>query len=101
MSGALGEQDSGSKLIGEALKVMNDTAAEVRNASGEMHEKSDKIISEMHALEESSHKMVVNMSEMSQGAERIAATGTQLQSISDGLQEAIGSVEAQINQFQL
>ena len=101
MHNALTEQDSGSKLIGEALKVMNDTAADVRNASGDMHEKSEHIIEEMHSLEASSEKMVGNMKEMNVGAERIAATGNQLQSISEGLNEAILSLDDQINQFQL
>ena len=101
MNNALSEQDSGSKLIGEALKVMNDTASDVRNASGEMHEKSQRIIDEMHALETSSQEMVTNMNEVSSGAERIAATGTQLQSIAGGLQESIEAVDVQINQFQL
>ena len=80
---------------------MNDTASDVRNASGEMHEKSQRIIDEMHALETSSQEMVTNMNEVSSGAERIAATGTQLQSIAGGLHESIEAVDVQINQFQL
>lgn len=86
------EQQEGSKQIGEALKLMNDNASEVRYASHEMTEGNRAILTEVDQLRQTTDKI-------SSSAGTIRDTGDALAEIANNVEAAVGQIGDQIDLF--
>ncbi len=98
---AMEEQTEGSKQIGQALHSMNDSTSEVKTASAEMSAGNHAILEEVKRLQDATVSMKDSMAEMSAGAERINSTGKALADISGKMDNAIGMIGNQIDQFRV
>ena len=98
---AMEEQNEGSKQIIDALKMMNDSTAEVRNASDEMREGNKLILAEVQHLQDVTISMKASMDEMSVGAQKINETGVVLTEVSDRMKDSIVKIGNQIDEFKV
>ena len=98
---AMEEQNEGSQQITEALHNMNDSTVEVRNASSEMQEGNQMILKEVQQLQNATMAMTSSMEEMSVGARKINETGAALSEVSNQINESIGKIGEQVDQFKV
>lgn len=98
---AMEEQLSGSKQIGEALHMMNDSTSEVRTASSEMSAGQKAILDEVKRLQDLTIAMKEKMAEMETGAGKINETGAALSGISKNTAGTIERIGSQIDQFKV
>ncbi|MBQ8679400.1 MAG: cache domain-containing protein [Treponema sp.] len=98
---AMEEQNEGSQQITEALHNMNDSTVEVRNASSEMEEGNQMILKEVQQLQNAAMAMSQSMEEMSVGARKINETGAALSEVSNQINESIGKIGEQVDQFKV
>ncbi|MBR1536149.1 MAG: cache domain-containing protein [Treponema sp.] len=98
---AMEEQNEGSQQITEALHNMNDSTVEVRNASGEMSEGNKMILKEVQQLQNAAMTMSQSMDEMAVGARKINETGAALTEVSAQMNDSIGKIGEQVDQFKV
>ena len=98
---AMEEQNEGSKQISNVLHVMNDSSLEVKTASQEMSEGNKAILSEVRKLQDATGIMEESMREMTVGAKKINETGEALRGIASEMQDSIGEIGGQIDQFKV
>lgn len=98
---AMGVQQQGSVRITSALRGMNDSTAQVQAASKEMAAGSHAIMEEVVNLQDETHAMKQGMDEMSQSAGKIGETGGALAEISALMEQSIGEIGRQIDQFKV
>ncbi|WP_294428248.1 methyl-accepting chemotaxis protein [uncultured Treponema sp.] len=98
---AMEEQNEGSQQITEALHNMNDSTVEVRNASTEMQEGNQMILKEVQLLQNAAMTMSQSMEEMSIGARKINETGAALTEVSGQMNQSIGKIGEQVDQFKV
>ena len=98
---AMKEQLDGSKQIGEALHMMNDSTSEVRNASSEMSSGQQAILEEVKRLQTVTVSMKDKVDGMLQGARKISETGKALDGISGNVKTAIERIGCRIDQFKV
>ena len=98
---AMDEQNSGSKQIFDALYTMNNNTSEVRSASREMSIGNQSILDEIKNLQEATNSMKSSMSLITEGADRINRTGTELGEITPKLMNTIDNISVQIDQFKV
>lgn len=101
INSAMQEQSEGSKQISIALNSMNDSTSEVRRASEEMAEGNKAILQEIQLLQDSTINMRQGMSEMSRGAENINSTSSKLSELARHMDNSIGNIGKQIDQFKV
>lgn len=101
ISGAMSEQQEGSKQIIDSLKDMSNSSAEVRAASAEMAEGNKQILSEVQILQNSTQGMRSSIENMGSSAQKIRQTGNNLDNISLKIQDSIGKIGNQIDTFQV
>jgi len=99
--GAMIEQQQGSMQINEALSSMNNSTAEVRSASKEMADGNKSILAEVTMLQDSTIAMKNSMEEMSVGARKINETGAALSEIAENIEQSIGEIGSQVDQFRV
>ena len=99
IQGAMEEQQEGSKQIGEALKLMNDNASEVRYASHEMSEGNRAILTEVDQLRQTTDVIHGSMDKISSSAGSIRDTGDALAEIANNVEAAVGQIGDQIDLF--
>ena len=97
---AMREQQSGSSLITEALRGMNDSTTQVQKASQKMTSESQMIANEINSLQEKAADMKNGMDEMSASAKKIEETGAALSDISEIVEKSIVEIGKQIDQFE-
>ena len=97
---AMREQQSGSSLITEALRGMNDSTTQVQKASQKMTSESQMIANEINTLQEKAADMKNGMDEMSASAKKIEETGAALSNISEIVEKSIVEIGKQIDQFE-
>ena len=97
---AMSEQQTGSVQITEALRGMNDSTGQVQQASQKMTSESRNIMKEVSSLQEESASMRNGMNEMTSSAEKINSTGVALSKISAIVEQSIGEIGRQIDQFE-
>ncbi len=98
---AMGEQLGGSKQIGDALHMMNDSTSDVRSASDDMSKGQKAILDGIRQLQDITTSMKEKVTEMSLGAKRISETGTILTGVSNNVNTAIDNIGSQIDQFKV
>ena len=98
---AMEEQNEGSQQITEALHNMNDSTVEVRNASSEMEEGNKMILKEVQQLQNATMAMTASMEEMAVGARKINETGAALSDVSNQINDSIGKIGEQVDQFKV
>ena len=98
---AMGVQQQGSVRITSVLRGMNDSTAQVQAASKEMAAGSHAIMAEVVTLQDETHAMKHGMDEMSQSAGKIGETGGALAEISALMEQSIGEIGRQIDQFKV
>ena len=101
IKGAMQEQQSGSKQITGALKMMMDSTEEVRTASREMAEGNKAILDEIKLLQEATVAIKESMAEMSAGAKGINETSSHLTDISHKMETSIKSIGGEIDLFKV
>ena len=98
---AMEEQTSGSKQIGDALHIMNDATGEVRAASHEMSVGNESILKEITNLQNVTNAMNENMNRLISGADKIKLSGNELNEIVPKVQSSIKEISLQIDQFKV
>ena len=98
---AMEEQNEGSHQITDALHTMNDSTVEVRNASSEMEEGNKMILKEVQQLQNATMAMTQSMEEMAVGARKINETGAALSDVSNQINDSIGKIGEQVDQFKV
>jgi methyl-accepting chemotaxis protein len=98
---AMDEQREGSKQITAALHDMNDSTAEVHTASSEMSIGNRQILDEVKKLQDSTMGIKSCMDEMLSSARKIDETGQTLADISANVEQTIGLIGTQIDQFKV
>ena len=98
---AMEEQNEGSHQITDALHNMNDSTVEVRNASNEMAEGNKLILKEVQQLQNATMAMTQSMEEMAVGARKINETGAALSDVSNQINDSIGKIGEQVDQFKV
>ena len=101
ISGAMEEQQHGSKQILESLKLMNDSTTEVRNASLEMKEGNKLILDEINHLQNTTTVIKDSMNEMSTGAKSMNTTSAMLSDLSSKVHQSIQKIGQEIDQFKV
>ena len=95
------EQQEGSTQITTALHGMNDSTQQVQNASKEMTADSRTIMNEISLLQNKSSNMQQGIREMSASAEKINLLGNSLSEISRLMEDSIGKMGQQVDQFEV
>lgn len=98
---AMSEQQEGSVLITDSLHGMNDSTHEVQSASKEMSGESKAIMDEITLLERDTAEMKQGMNEMSASAAKINSAGQSLSEISKLMEDSIGKMGVQVDQFEV
>ena len=88
-------------VISEALKLLNDSTAEVQQAASEMTEGNKVIVLEMSNLKDSTELISQSMMEMSSGTQQINDSGTALNDVASNVKTAIEKISVQINEFKV
>ena len=96
---AMTEQQEGSVQITESLHGMNDSTHEVQNASREMSDDSRAIMEEIRILQRDTDSMKQGMGEMGASASKINSAGEALSEISKLMEDSIGKMGMQVDQF--
>ncbi len=94
-------QQEDSVQITESLNGMNESSQEVQNASKEMSRDSRAIMEEIGRLQNETASMKQGMSEMSASASKINAVGNSLSEISKLMEDSIGKMGSQVDQFEI
>ncbi len=95
------EQQSGAAQINGALRNLNSSTTEVRDASQNMTEGSRVIMDEVGTLQKETEAMRISMAEMTHGADRIEQMGSSLTEISLVMEKSINELGEQVNQFEV
>ena len=98
---AMEEQNEGSIQINNALRGMNDSTGEVRQASKDIAGRNELILEEMRKLRASTESMSRSVEEISGGAHRIGESGDVLAKNSNEVRDAIEEISSQINLFKV
>ncbi|MCR5401362.1 MAG: HAMP domain-containing protein [Treponema sp.] len=98
---AMTEQQSGSVQITDALSRLNDSTNSVQKASREMASESRAIVGEVSSLHQETGTMKQSMDEMEISASKINAAGGALSEISALMENSIGEIGKQVDQFKL
>ncbi|MBB5226906.1 cache domain-containing protein [Treponema ruminis] len=98
---AMEEQNEGSIQINNALRGMNDSTGEVRQASKDIAGRNELILEEMRKLRNSTESMSRGVEEISGGAHRIGESGDVLAKNSSEVRDAIEEISSQINLFKV
>ncbi|MBP5706940.1 MAG: methyl-accepting chemotaxis protein, partial [Spirochaetales bacterium] len=96
---AMEEQNVGNGQISEALRIMNDSTVEVRNAGREMTEGNKAILKNMERLQESTAVMQTDIKDMKAEADRIKEAEIDLSKLSEAVAKNIDKIGNQIDQF--
>lgn len=96
---AMSEQQTGSAQITGAISRLNGSSKEVQAASKDMTQMSRAIMDAVSTLQEATGAMKRGMAEMSTNAQKISSTGASLSGISTRLEESIGEIGKQVDQF--
>ena len=96
---AMSEQRTGSVQITASLSRLNDSSREVQAASKDMTQMSRAIMDAVRTLQEETVAMKQGMAGMSESARKISSTGASLAGISTRLEESIGEIGKQVDQF--
>ena len=95
------EQSSGSKQIGDALAVMNDSSDQVRIASDEMDRGSQTIVKEVDSLKQVSSSIQKIVQAMGGTVNRIKKSDESLLHITGDMNQSIERIGKQIDEFQV
>ncbi len=98
---AMMEQQTGSEQITGALHNLNNSAAEVQDASRSMTAGSRAVMGEVETLQKETEAMLRSMDEMSHGADKIGKMGSSLAEISAVMEKSIGEIGRQVDQFEV
>jgi len=101
ISTAMDEQHKDSERINLSLNSMNDSTAIVLSAVNEMSQGSSAILKEIQNLQNSTINLKQSMEEMQIGAEAIKDTGNALSDISHHMDNSIGEIGSQVDQFKV
>ena len=101
IKGTMSEQKSGSELIVNSLRSMNESTNDVRSSSQSMAVRNERIMREVTSLQEMTRQMRENMASMSEGAERISETEESLTDISRRVKESIDKIGEGIDLFKI
>ena len=101
ISGAMEEQQIGSKQILDSLKLMNDSTTEVKNAGLEMKEGNKLILQEISNLQDTTTVIRQSMDEMSAGAKSMNTTSATLSDLSEKVHLSIQKIGYEIDQFKV
>ena len=96
---AMAEQQEGSVQITNALNSMNDSTNEVQGASKEMSQDSRVIVENIGTLQKKTGSIKQSMDEMSASASKIDSLGSSLAHISKLMDDSIGEMGKQVDQF--
>ncbi|MCM1321857.1 MAG: methyl-accepting chemotaxis protein [Bacteroides sp.] len=96
---AMAEQQEGSRQIFQALRIMNDSTAEVRMSSSEMSAGNETILGEIRRLQNSTLQIGNSMREMSAAAAEITESESALSVLSEKVRAAVGEIGEQIDLF--
>ncbi|MBO7638177.1 MAG: methyl-accepting chemotaxis protein, partial [Treponema sp.] len=99
--GSMDEQSSGSKQIGDALAVMNDSSDQVRIASDEMDRGSQTIVKEVDSLKQVSSSIQEIVQAMGGTVNRIKKSDESLLHITGDMNQSIERIGKQIDEFQV
>ena len=95
------EQAEGSRQIGSALSVMNDSTLEVRTASQEMSQGNQAILAEIRQLQNATFAIKESMEIISSTTEKITETGESLDKITKIMYDSILEIGNQVDQFKV
>ena len=98
---AMEEQRSGSQRIISALHNMNDSSVAVKGAATKMNEGNKAILQEVGQLQRFTEAMKAGIDEMESGAKKINETGSVLESISGRVRDSIDKIGKEIDQFKV
>jgi methyl-accepting chemotaxis protein len=98
---SMDEQASGSKQIGDALSVMNDSSDQVRYASDEMDRGSQTIVKEVDSLKQVSSSIQEIVQAMGGTVNRIKKSDESLLNITGDMNQSIDRIGKQIDEFQV
>ncbi|MBO4731541.1 MAG: hypothetical protein J5597_01865 [Spirochaetaceae bacterium] len=98
---AMTEQQVGSAQITEALHGMNERTHQVQDASQTMITDSRAIMDAVGVLHKETDMIKQGMDEMGQSAEKIQVTGDALSEISVLMDNSIGEIGRQVDQFEV
>ncbi|MBQ2315523.1 MAG: HAMP domain-containing protein [Treponema sp.] len=98
---AMMEQQTGSEQITGALHNLNNSTAEVQDASRSMTAGSRAVMGEVETLQKETEAMLRSMDEMSHGAGKIGKMGSSLAEISAVMEKSIGEIGRQVDQFEV
>ncbi|MBP5441784.1 MAG: methyl-accepting chemotaxis protein [Treponema sp.] len=99
--GSMDEQASGSKQIGDALSVMNDSSDQVRYASDEMERGSQTIVNEVENLKQVSSSISKIVHSVGETVNRIKESDDSLLNITGDMNQSIDRIGSQIDEFQV
>jgi len=95
------QQTIGSKSINESLHEMNDSTEEVIQAVNEMSVGSKSILQEVQNLQNATYSVRETMDDVKLSAEDIKTIGQGLSDISILMNNSIGDIGSQVDQFQV
>ncbi len=98
---AMDEQNRQSSHINAALQLVNTNTHEVRAASHEMAAGNSEILEEVRKLKSATDLMTQNMKQITEDADKINKTGSELGSIAPQMQSSIMDISTQIDQFKV
>ncbi len=98
---AMEEQQSGSKQILEALRLMNNSTTEVRGAAEEMTNGGQQIMHDVQELQKTMENINLAVEEINTGTDVVNVSATKLKDISGVLNQAIDNIGKDVNQFKI
>lgn len=101
IKGAMEESEIGSRQITDALKMMNISTFDVRNASGDMSSENMGILNQVKKLQEATKDIKNSVANMTNSANQINDNGKTLTNISEKMQDSIARIGSQIDLFKV
>ncbi|WP_149554453.1 methyl-accepting chemotaxis protein [Treponema pectinovorum] len=96
---AMEESEIGSRQITEALKMMNISTFDVRNASSDMSDENAGILNQVKQLQEATEHIKASVNSMTDSANQINDNGQTLSAISEKMEKSIYQIASQIDLF--
>jgi methyl-accepting chemotaxis protein len=101
VNNAIHEQETGAGQVLDALRVMNDVTAKVKDGSHEINQNNEAMIREIDTLQNSAGEILTNMEEMSTGIKNINTGAQEVSHLAAATHASIEKISAIANGFKV
>ncbi|MDR0301603.1 MAG: methyl-accepting chemotaxis protein [Treponema sp.] len=101
VNNAVHEQETGAGQVLEALRVMNNVTAKVKDGSSEINQNNEAMIREIDTLQNSAGEILTNMQDMSDGIKNINTSAQEVSHLAAATHASIEKISVIANGFEV